>query len=125
MAYPIECNLSTRGGFIEAIKSAGRYIVDHAENILGEYPSLLTELTITANFRFDEVPTVEVTRGHVVCDAASYPQNSADVDTLEKIARDMYREIEEHDAKHPDEVPHANEQRRLYGDRLHKLGVVL
>lgn len=46
-------------------------------------------------------------------------------DTLEKIARDMYREIEEHDAKHPDEVPRADDTHRLYGDRLHKLGVIL
>lgn len=46
-------------------------------------------------------------------------------DILEKIARDMYREIEDHDAKHPDEVPRADDTRRLYGDRLHKLGVVL
>lgn len=117
--------LSTRGGFIEAIQRSGQYIADHAENLLGEYPSLLCEMDITARFRFDEVPTIEVRRSHIAVPQCDYPQNSADVDTLEKIARDMYREIEEHDAKHPDEVPHANEQRRLYGDRLHKLGVVL
>lgn len=125
MAYPIECDLSTRGGFVEAIKSAGRYIEDHAENILGEYPSLLCEMDITARFRFDEAPTVEVRRSHIVCASAEYPQNNAHADSLEKVARDMYHEIEEHDAKHPDEVPQADDARRLYGDRLHKLGVIL
>lgn len=35
------------------------------------------------------------------------------------------RYIEEHDARHPDEVPRAHEERRLYGDRLHGLGVAL
>lgn len=89
MAYPIECNLSTRGGFIEAIKSAGRYIEDHAENILGEYPSLLTDLTITANFRFDEVPTVEVRRSHIACASTEYPQNNAHADDLENRLRKL------------------------------------
>lgn len=123
MAYPIECNLSTRGGFIEAIKSAGRYIEEHAENILGEYPSLLTDLTVTANFRFDEVPTVEITRGHVVCDAASYPQNNADSDTLESVATDLFAWI--------DGVLNKNWCMELPGDleryktRLEALGVVL
>lgn len=123
MAYPIECNLSTRGGFIEAIKSAGRYIEEHAENILGEYPSLLTDLTVTANFRFDEVPTVEITRGHIVCDAASYPQNNADADTLESVATDMFAWI--------DGVLNKNWCMELPGDleryktRLEALGVVL
>lgn len=123
MAYSIECNLSTRSGFIEAIKSAGRYIEEHAENILGEYPSLLTGLTVTANFRFDEVPTVEITRGHIVCDAASYPQNSADSDTLESVATDLFAWI--------DGVLNKNWCMELPGDleryktRLEALGVVL
>lgn len=125
MAIEIQGDFSTRGGFVEAIRAAGLYIADHAGNLLGEYPSALHELTVTANLRFDEPPTIDVRRTHFVCDAASYPQNSADVDTLEKIARDMYREIEEHDARHPDEVPRAHEERRLYGDRLHRLGVAL
>ena len=124
MAYPIECNLSTRDGFIEAIKSAGLYIADHAENILGEYPSLLCEMDITARFRFDEVPTVEVRRLHIAAPQSEYPQNKADVDTLEKIARDMYREIIYWDELHPNEIP-AKDEKALYGKRLRALGVVL
>lgn len=123
MAYPIECNLSTRGGFIEAIKSAGRYIEEHAENILGEYPSLLTGLTITANFRFDEVPTVEITRGHIVCDAASYPKNSTNTDTLENVAIDLYSWIDGVMNKNwCMELPSDLER---YKTRLAALGVVL
>lgn len=125
MEVSFQVDLSTRDGFIEAIQCAGRYIEEHAATLLGEYPSLLAELDITARFRFDSVPTVEVRREHIACESGQYPQNSADVDTLEKIARDMYREIEEHDARHPDEVPRAHEERRLYGDRLHRLGVAL
>ena len=125
MNIPFQGDLGTRGGFIEAIQCAGRYIEEHAANLHGEYPSLQTELDETARFRFDSVPTVEVRREHIACESGQCPQNGADVDTLEKIARDMYREIEEHDAKHPDEVPSAHEERRLYGDRLHKLGVAL
>lgn len=37
----------------------------------------------------------------------------------------MYREIIDHDAKHPDEVPPADDKRALYGDRLRALGVAL
>jgi len=125
MGHKIECDLQTREGFIDAIKQAGNYIRDHASNLLGEYPSLLCEMDIVATFRFDELPCIEVKRRHICCHEGLYPQNSADVDTLEKICRDMYREIEEHDAKHPDEVPTADDTRALYGDRLRALGVVL
>lgn len=37
----------------------------------------------------------------------------------------MYREIIDHDEKHPDEVPPADDKRALYGDRLQALGVAL
>ena len=123
MAYPIQCNLSTRDGFIEAIKSAGLYIADHAENILGEYPSLLTGLTVTANFRFDEVPTVEITRGHIVCDADSQPPSSANTDTLESVAIDLYSWIDGVLNKNwCMELPSDLER---YKTRLAALGVVL
>lgn len=125
MPLNLECNLSTRAGFIEAIKMAGLYICDNASNLLGEYPSLLNELEIVATFRFDEVPCVEVRRKHICCHKDVYPQNSADVDSVEKVCRDMYREIIDHDEKHPDEVPPADDKRALYGDRLQALGVAL
>lgn len=73
-------DLGTRDGFISAIQRAGRYIEEHAENLLGEYPSLLSELDITARFRFDSVPTVEVRREHIACDSYQYPHNSAAAD---------------------------------------------
>ena len=66
-------NYQTREGFIETIRQAGEYIADHAENLLGEYPSLLSEMDITARFRFDEVPTIEVRREHISCEIAQYP----------------------------------------------------
>lgn len=124
MEISFQGDLSTRDGFIESIRCAGRYIEEHAANLLGEYPSLLTELDITARFRFDSVPTVEVRREHIACESGQYPQNGADVDTLEKIARDMYREIIWWDEQHPGEVP-AHDESALYGSRLRKLGVTL
>ncbi len=65
-------NYQTREGFIETIRQAGEYIADHAENLLGEYPSLLSEMDITARFRFDEVPTIEVRRKHLTCTKEQY-----------------------------------------------------
>ncbi len=44
-------------------------------------------------------------------------------DTLERLALDMYREILEHDKKHPDEMPPADDERVMYGHRLEALGV--
>lgn len=38
---------------IEQIQMAGRYIQDHAENILGEYPALINSLTITVDIPMD------------------------------------------------------------------------
>lgn len=59
-------SLETRNDVIDAIKAAGEYITDHAENILGEYPSGLVELNISAKFNRDEVVCVDVSRTHVV-----------------------------------------------------------
>lgn len=69
----IATNLATRGSFVEAIREAGLYIADHAENLLGEYPALLSELDITAHFRFDEPVTVELRRLHIACGKEDYP----------------------------------------------------
>ena len=124
MPHKIECDLQTREGFIDAIRQAGAYIHDHASNLLGEYPSLLHEMDIVATFRFDELPCIEVRRSHICCREGLYPQHSADVDTLEKVCRDMYREIIFWDEQHPDEIP-AHDESALYGDRLKALGVRL
>lgn len=70
-------DLSTRQGFIEAIEQAGEYIRDHASNLLGEYPSLLCEFDITARFRFDAVPTVEIRREHIAAPLDEYQQRRA------------------------------------------------
>lgn len=69
----ITTNLAARESFVEAIKQAGLYIADHAENLLGEYPALLSEMDITAHFRFNEPVTVEVRRLHIACDKEDYP----------------------------------------------------
>lgn len=106
-------DLSTRQGFIEAIEQAGQYIRDHASNLLGEYPSLLCEFDITARFRFDAVPTVEIRREHIAAPLDEYQQRRAGADSVEKVCRDMYREIIDHDAKHPDEVPPKYVVRKL------------
>ena len=71
-------DLSTRQGFIEAIEQAGEYIRDHASNLLGEYPSLLCEFDITARFRFDAVPTVEIRREHIAAPLDEYQQRRAE-----------------------------------------------
>ena len=73
-------DLSTRQGFIEAIEQAGQYIRDHASNLLGEYPSLLCEFDITARFRFDAVPTVEIRREHIAAPLDEYQQRRAGAD---------------------------------------------
>lgn len=75
----IATNFATRESFVEAIKQAGLYIADHAENLLGEYPALLSEIDITAHFRFDEPVTVEVRRLHIACDKEDYPKHSESV----------------------------------------------
>ena len=60
-------DLGTREGMLGMIRAMGEYIVDHAENILGEYPGeALCGVDVTAKFRFGEFPTVTVTREHVM-----------------------------------------------------------
>lgn len=87
-------DLSTRQGFIEAIEQAGQYIRDHASNLLGEYPSLLCEFDITARFRFDAVPTVEIRREHIAAPPDEYQKRRADVDSVERVACDLYEWID-------------------------------
>lgn len=45
-------------------------------------------------------------------------------DSVERVALDMLEEISEWDARHPDEIPDAGDERRLYSARLSALGVV-
>ncbi len=61
-------DLSTKDNAIEAIKAVGEYISDHADNILGEYPSGLVELTIEVSAKFDcsDIMFIDVRRKHVV-----------------------------------------------------------
>ncbi len=61
-------DFGTHDGFVEAIKDCGRYIIDNAENLLGEYPgAALSEMDIVASLRFDEcVPAITVKRMHLV-----------------------------------------------------------
>lgn len=73
MAISIHGDLSTREGFIAAIEQAGRYIADHAESLLGDYPSGLNELTITAVFDFASPPCIDVKRRHFVLPPDKYP----------------------------------------------------
>lgn len=66
-ARPTFRDLGTREGFVGAIRDCGQYIIDHAEGLLGEYPgAALSGMSITADFRFDCVPTVTVNREHIV-----------------------------------------------------------
>jgi len=60
-------DLGTREGMLGMIRAMGEYIVDHAENILGEYPGeALCGVDVTAKFRFGVFPTITVTREHVM-----------------------------------------------------------
>lgn len=64
---------NSRDEFIESIKTAGRYISDHADNLLGEYPALLGEMELTVTFSPEQVLAVEVRRSHMVCEPENYP----------------------------------------------------
>lgn len=62
-----EFDLDTREGMLGMVRAMGEYIVDHAENILGEYPGeQLCGIDVTARFRFGVFPTIEVTREHAM-----------------------------------------------------------
>ena len=73
MATTIHGDLSTRESFVDAIRKAGQYIADHADNILGEYPSLLSELRVTAVFDYQSPVYIDVQRSHFVCSRDEYP----------------------------------------------------
>lgn len=59
-------DMSTRESAIKSIQAIGEYISDHADNLLGEYPSGLMSLSITANFDASCVATIDVLRSHIV-----------------------------------------------------------
>lgn len=77
MAFDFRGSLATREGFIAAIEEAGRYIADHAESLLGDYPSGLNELTVTAVFDFASPPHIDVKRRHFVLPPDKYPAQAA------------------------------------------------
>lgn len=59
---------------VALLKAYGRYIVDHAENIIGNVdpPNYVTEDCLRVSFTLadhDSVPTVEVTKEYIVIDA--------------------------------------------------------
>ena len=59
-------SMATRDEAIESIKAAGEYIADNAENILGEYPCGIVELSVNAKFDASHVLCVDVRRTHIV-----------------------------------------------------------
>lgn len=59
-------SMKTRDDVIDAIKAVGEYIADNADNILGEYPSGLVELSIGAKFNASDVLCIDVSRTHIV-----------------------------------------------------------
>lgn len=62
-----DLDLGTREGMLGTIRAVGEYVADHAENLLGEYPGeAMCGIDVTARIRFDEYPTVTVTREHVL-----------------------------------------------------------
>lgn len=65
MAY-IPADMSSREAAIKSIKAVGEYIADHADNLLGEYPSDLVSLSIKADFDMSGVLCVDVARSHIV-----------------------------------------------------------
>ena len=65
--------MNSKEEYVEEIRKAGRYIADHAENLLGEYPSLITgELRITAILGVEAIPTVKIEREHIVVKKKEY-----------------------------------------------------
>lgn len=59
-------SMRTKGEAIDAIKATGEYIADNAGNILGEYPSGLVEMRISAKFDASNVVCIDVSRTHIV-----------------------------------------------------------
>lgn len=68
---PVFRNLSTREGYLGAIRDCGQFIVDHAEGLLGEYPgAFLSRMSISCDIDFDGgIPTVTVDRTHLALPA--------------------------------------------------------
>lgn len=100
MAFDFRDDLSTREGFIEAIEEAARYIADHAESLLGDYPSGLNELTITAVFDFATPPCIDVKRSHFVLPPEKYPAQAERARFL-----DLFGILREESTEEPGETP--------------------
>lgn len=99
MAISIHDDLSTRESFISAIEDAGRYIADHAESLLGDYPSGLNELTITTVFDFASPPFIDVKRRHFVLPPDKYPSQTSAARFL-----DLYGILREESTEKPEET---------------------
>ena len=98
MAITIQGDLSTRESFVETIRKAGNYIADHAENILGDYRSLLSELRVTAVFDYQSPAYIDVQRRHFVCSADEYPTES-ESDEAMQLLRLSARQLEHRDCQ--------------------------
>lgn len=55
-----------REDIIREIKDAGQYIIDNAENILGDWNRAIVSLDIVAKISPDKIATVTVRREHIV-----------------------------------------------------------
>lgn len=66
---------TTREDVVEQIKQAGRYIENHADNLLGEFPSLLASIEMKVVLELDGfmIPCIELKRHHWIPDDRGYP----------------------------------------------------
>ncbi len=66
---------TTREDVVKQIKKAGRYIENHADNLLGEFPSLLASIEIKVVLELDGfmTPCIELKRHHWIPDDRGYP----------------------------------------------------
>lgn len=85
MANRLYPDFSSREALIDSVKAAGQYIVDHASNIVGEYPSLICGFSISVDFKHDEALSLSINRQHIVCDIEEYPQQNGLADTAAEL----------------------------------------
>lgn len=97
MANRLYPDFSSREALIDSVKAAGQYIVDHASNIVGDYPSLMCGLRLSFDFSHDKALTLGINREHIVCDLDKYPQQKQlepQYEQLQQVARDLFMAIE-------------------------------
>ncbi|MEG0375271.1 MAG: hypothetical protein RR672_06515 [Raoultibacter sp.] len=66
MAHKLYHSMSKRQDAIDGIKAVGEYITDHADNLLGEYPSGLVRMSISVELDGSSFLCIDVSRTHVV-----------------------------------------------------------